>query len=595
MSQLLFSFLLLFSFQTVAEVKESQIELKKNICLGEHSNSRKKFVGGDGSEDKPYVICNIYQLQKINNNRSAHYVLGQNIDVSLSHPNFTPIGKFSGELNGNGFEIQNLQVQDSFSHSIGLFQVISSGGRIKNLGIKNPTIHLKRNKEITVGGLAGKIEVNDEDSVMITNSYVSGSMTLVGNNNSVSSLGGLIGEIIIDGQKKLPPYIKGPVQIRHSYVSGSVAFSSKDNSASNVGKLVGSVEIGGELEIMDSYVEVDTAFHSEENFTEKGGLVGRIFVYGRNGRFEIKNCSVRGQVNFFSKGNEVPRMGGLAGSIRLFTNGAIEITDSYIEADTIFHIEEEHSHSRMGGLAGEIFNHSGDLEIRNFSIRGQMNFSSNGNEKSLMGGLAGRLHIGKEGRGKIIHSRIEEPMIFFGENNSEIEMGGLVGQLSVKGPVKIIDSDVNDAIIFSMENHSRSIMGGLIGSMDYKEDRHGINFSVHRGGGDMKIIDSDVNGAMTFFGRNNIHPRMGGLFGVMIPEIQYMNRRAKKSRVTIENSYVRNDNNNSPLMNLFYDDQNKCVDSEWLNIHNTTERYRLIVSDEILDSSSCLPIEFDLW
>ena len=593
MSQLLFSFLL-FSFQTVAETEESQIGLKKSICSGEHSNSRKKFAGGDGSKDKPYVICNIYQLQKINNNRSAHYILGQNIEVSLSHPNFTPIGKFSGELNGNGFEIQNLQVQDSFFRSIGLFQVISSGGRIKNLGIKNPTIHLKRNKEITVGGLAGKIEVNDEDSIMIANSYVSGLITLIGDNNSVSSLGGLIGEIIIDGQKKLPPYTKGSVQIRHSYVSGSVTFSGKDNSASNVGKLVGTAEIGGELEIIDSYAEVDTAFHSEENFTEQGGLVGRIFVYGRNGRFEIKNCSVRGQMNFSSKGNKAPLMGGLAGSIRLFTNGAIEITDSYIEADTIFHSEEEHSHSLMGGLAGEIFNHSGDLEIRNFSVLGQINFSNKENEKSLMGGLAGRLFIGKEGQGKIIHSRVEGPITFFGENNSEIEMGGLVGQLSVKGPVKIIDSDINGSVIFSMENHPKLIMGGLIGSMDYKEDRHGINFSVHRGGGYVKIIDGDVNGSIIFSGRNNINTRVGGLIGVMIPEIQYMVRRAKKSRITIETSYVRNDNKNYPLTNLFYNDQNRCLDSKWMNIYKTREKYRLTISDEIL-YSSCLPVEFDLW
>ncbi|WP_205522420.1 PEGA domain-containing protein [Natrinema versiforme] len=59
-------------------------------------------MDGSGTEDDPYVITDVYELQAVNANTSSHYVLGNDIDTNSTetwHPqeNFTEqIGEYSG-------------------------------------------------------------------------------------------------------------------------------------------------------------------------------------------------------------------------------------------------------------------------------------------------------------------------------------------------------------------------------------------------------------------------------------------------------------------------------------------------------------------
>lgn len=665
MNQFLISFFLLFAVQTVRG-KTKQTEAEKNVCLKEHSNSRKKFADGNGSKENPFVICNVYQLQRINNNRNAHYILGQNIDASLSHTdlNFIPIEKFSGELNGNGFVVQNLYIQGSpellsnikisSPYSVGLFHMVSSGARIKNLNLKDPTFYIEGAKEIAVGGLVGEIEVDKEPGVIITNSCVSGSMTLSGSNNSISGVGGLIGKINTGKQKTLPwEGKKASVQISQSCFNGSISLSDENNSISYMGELVGVVEIKGnnyELKITDSYVEADATFHAEaaENkFNEMGGLIGKIELIG-NSRFEIRNCSVRGQMNFSSKNKTVSSMGGLIGRIWLFQGAKLEIADSYIETDTTFHTEKGYSY--MGKLAGGIsISGSGGMEVRNYSVQGQMNFSSKDSDFSG-GGLNGYVFLNRKSYMKIENSQIEDEMFFLLENNRKsklgnlvgtiklhggsrveilnndlngamtlhskshsefavgeladrLEFGGLIGQLEIKGSVKITDSDVNGPIILSgshresgENNPDTRLVGGLVGGMNYIEDYSAPRVNLGIIQSDMKIIDSDVNTSITLSGKINLNSRsVGGLIGLIIPKDRYIFGTAK-GHIEIKNSYVRNGDKDSSLINLFHSvknmshyDQWKCSDSQWMNLHNSDNDYHIVISDKTLND--CLLVE----
>ena len=661
-------FLISLILFTLSSNSEGQAE--KPPCLEKYFKNAGKFSnfsGGDGSKENPYVICNIHQLQDIHPRYDhRYYILGQNIDASSSHPDhpdfyrhFTSIENFSAELNGNGFEISNLYVKASSDSRVGLFKVVSSGTRIKNLGLKDLTFEIGGAEEIAIGGLAGEIKVNGENSVEITNSYVSGSMTLSGNNNSVYAMGKLIGQINVGKTEDLINKTFFPlseerslVQIKQSYVSGSMTFSGNNNSVHAMGKLIGKVKIerASAMEITDSYVEADTVFYSEvENRKNliKGGLIG-IMVAKGNSEFTLRNCFLRGQVNFSSKGGGIANMGGLFGLIDLYESN-LEITDSYIEADTVFHVDHAR-HSGIGKLAGGISVRSGRVKVRNYSVRGQTDFSSK-DGWAYIGGLAGRMFITGKSSVEITDSQIEDSMVFgledsftdgrkwretiekggmpaigglFGslsvntgshikiadndinnsmsfvlKNSPQFLIGGLIGQIKVEGFIEIVDSDVNGFLpSLGDENEDSSLnskIRGLIGVMNYRGFSYGVyGKNMLQENAYVKIIDSDVKEGMIFSGESNPQSTIGGLVGLLAPTDKYRFGGATKGYLVVTNSYIRDTEEKYPLVNLFYNDQRSCPEQkQWMGIHNSKERYHLVINEEMLPDN-CLPKEFDL-
>ncbi|MBN1602694.1 MAG: hypothetical protein JW915_13885 [Chitinispirillaceae bacterium] len=103
-----------------------------------------RFSGtGSGTQDDPYRITTVQQLQEINRDPTACYVLFNDIDASVtrterwnSNGGFTPIMNFTGSFDGKGYRIFNLYInRPHFSH-VGLFGYIK-GATIKNAGLVN--------------------------------------------------------------------------------------------------------------------------------------------------------------------------------------------------------------------------------------------------------------------------------------------------------------------------------------------------------------------------------------------------------------------------------------------------------------------------
>jgi len=79
------------------------------------------FAGGDGSVDDPYKISNIYELQAINDDLDAHYVLINDIDASETREwnegtGFEPVGEyetnpFTGTFDGQNHTIAGLHIE----------------------------------------------------------------------------------------------------------------------------------------------------------------------------------------------------------------------------------------------------------------------------------------------------------------------------------------------------------------------------------------------------------------------------------------------------------------------------------------------------
>jgi len=225
------------------------------------------FSGGSGEPDDPYLISTDDELNSIGHNprlMNAHFKLVNDIDLtgvdffiiaSQYHP-------FQGTFDGNDHTISNFSYTSPEAKSIELFGYVSNG-RIKNLGLIDPNVHV--DKGDFHGCLVGRLGTGT-----ITHCYVeSGSVT------GQDELGGLVGE---NGSSGV---------IMNCYFTGEA------NGKENVGGLVG--QNHGSITASYSYANV-------EGQTAVGGLVGR--------------CSFGETVNCYARGNVVGQsyVGGLVGS-----------------------------------------------------------------------------------------------------------------------------------------------------------------------------------------------------------------------------------------------------------------------------------------
>jgi len=129
------------------------------------------FSGGLGTANWPYLIGSKTELNKVRNNRSAHYKLVADIEFTASDfasggsfynsgKDWTPIGdsstKFTGSFDGNGHTIKGLKQNISTSSNStygGLFGY-TSGATIKNLAVTDANeqmvFHFKTGHDIAV-------------------------------------------------------------------------------------------------------------------------------------------------------------------------------------------------------------------------------------------------------------------------------------------------------------------------------------------------------------------------------------------------------------------------------------------------------------
>lgn len=162
------------------------------------------FAGGSGTEDDPYQINNIEQLQNMSKDLTAHYELIDDIDASTTEgwndrAGFEPVGEyedpadgigeppndeedeeieFTGTLKGNDHEIKDLHIDRPYESFVGLFGAIGEEAFVINIGLVNVSIA----GESLVGGLVG-INLGT-----VENTHVKGNI-----NGSSFGTGGLVG------------------------------------------------------------------------------------------------------------------------------------------------------------------------------------------------------------------------------------------------------------------------------------------------------------------------------------------------------------------------------------------------------------------
>jgi hypothetical protein len=143
------------------------------------------FAGGDGTSGNPYQITSWRQLNNTRLNLTASYILMNNLNVNDSDyiglgnawipiTNGTVGYYFTGNFNGNNYNISNLTINLPSTDYVGLFGY-ANGGIISNLGL--PNINITGHNQ--VGSLAGLINTGtiancSSNGRIVGNSYVGG-------------------------------------------------------------------------------------------------------------------------------------------------------------------------------------------------------------------------------------------------------------------------------------------------------------------------------------------------------------------------------------------------------------------------------------
>ena len=239
------------------------------------------IAGTVGCAPRPIEIEDWYDLNAVRNDLGGSYILMNDLDATTAGyaelasgtanegKGWEPIGTsddgFTGDFNGQGYEIRNLFINRPNEDYVGLFSHISwvryidNVGVVENVGVVNADV----TGLAQVGALVG------HNSGIVNNSYSSGSVTgeervggLVGWNqamlsNSYSS-GSVNGSSAVGGLTGDNWYYRGIVS--NSYSTGGVTGSKR------VGGLVGVNNWGN---VTNSY-----SVGSVTGSTQVGGLVG---------------------------------------------------------------------------------------------------------------------------------------------------------------------------------------------------------------------------------------------------------------------------------------------------------------------------------
>ncbi len=237
------------------ELTELQYKVKQEIRYLRINSSITidVFDPGDGTKENPYKIFTCEEFDQIRNELSAHYILMNDLDFTLydanefeADGNWEPLGDentpFSGSLNGNGYTIRNIKINQPSRDYLGLFGYLS--GEVYDLVLGDVSIIGKD----YVGAVAGYIKENPA----LNRLYITGNVW--GENNVGGVAGKVEGGIVFD-------------------LSSTVNVTGKNNVGGIVGSSIASFYLPPD-DIIYTNLEYIFSFGKVSGLTAVGGIVG---------------------------------------------------------------------------------------------------------------------------------------------------------------------------------------------------------------------------------------------------------------------------------------------------------------------------------
>ncbi len=274
---------------------------------------------GNGTPGSPYQVTTCAELQQVQSNLSAYYVLMNDIDCSQTQTGggpwtatgFVPIGNdttapFTGNFNGRCFAIKNLYINNPTHTYVVIFVFMDAPGKIAIVNVIDATV---------IGGNYTGILLGYKHSSTMDTCYTTGSVT--GNDLT----GGVVGRC---------SNYQGPnCQITNTFSKAVVS------GHDYVGGVVGQITTyqGGLAMMQNCFATGDV---SGNNYV--GGLSGNTATY-QGGAPELINCYATGNVS------GVMDVGGLSGWVGPFEGGGSTVQRSYATGNVT-------GTTNVGGLIG---------------------------------------------------------------------------------------------------------------------------------------------------------------------------------------------------------------------------------------------------
>lgn len=273
-------------------------------------------AGGDGSATNPYLISTAGDLQQVANEPAAHYRLAQDIDMTQMSGSFSPIGSFSGTLDGAGKVIANLVV-DCDDTEAGLFADMTEGAKVSDLTFTKPSITV--NSQTSYAGVLAGSCVGDT----ITGVHVIGANILSASSTDyASAVGGLVGSASYY-TKVASSSFEGDINVPATSNVGGIAGETRTSTdivaCFTKGDFIASGTLGGIVGQTGNTSSVKDC-HSLAALTAKevvGGIVGESLNRG-----PIANCYFTGSVTATESSWYGYSAGGIVGSLSADWNGA---------------------------------------------------------------------------------------------------------------------------------------------------------------------------------------------------------------------------------------------------------------------------------
>ncbi len=526
---------------------------------GETGHEESPFAGGTGSIGDPYIIENVWELQNMSDDLTAHYALGNDIiatettgwnlnGTSGAYEGFVPIAYdtvnsteithegplFSGSLDGMGFDIYGLFMNRTSSYQA-LFGGMAVGSIVKNLTLYGVDITGK-NYTAGIGGycLADIIE----------NCVVYGDITGI---DYLGGIGGYADPVldIINCQTRLNltgnQFLGGII----GRTGGTVKMSSADVYASatgsNAGGLIGFMNNGALLE----NCQVSGTFSSTTSYA--GGAVGQSFantnilnttsdiqLSGLGYLGGIIGASNSGIINCTTSGTTTGSGGNVGGLIGWMTDGLVESCTTYgyttgttdvggLIGETTTNTITINNSTAYGdvngttGVAGLIANN--DADIYGCSAHGMVN-GSNDDVGGLLGYNTGGVNMshatgdvgssGGIGHGGLIGYTIGTVTLSYATGNvyGVDDVGGLCGYSDIEISQSFALGDVT-----ATGDNAGGLVGNKWGSSVTDCYAQGDVIGLQNVGG---LIGQNYNGVFTSYSTGNASgtlPEVGGFIG----------------------------------------------------------------------------------
>ncbi|NHN40939.1 hypothetical protein G9C85_04720 [Halorubellus sp. JP-L1] len=242
---------------------------------------------GFGTADDPYVVTNLTQLQAMDEDRSAHYALGNDIDATPTEEwnyggGFEPISTtkdpFTGSFDGRNHTITGLYIDRPSARFVGLIaNTEGSGTVLENVQIVDATVTGEGYVGILVGWGDDSIEYVDVQGRVDGEDYVGGVAGFA------SSIRYSSANVHAEGTEYVGGLVGSASEVIGSYAIGSVTAQKWS------GGLAGSVDPYEDDEVVRNYAAVSVSVSEEYR---AGAFAGQ-----QRGEFKANywNPSVSGQ------------------------------------------------------------------------------------------------------------------------------------------------------------------------------------------------------------------------------------------------------------------------------------------------------------